>query len=388
MQSLAQTSSLGTAYTAQQVYQFLQRSGTENYIFDWLGPDFQYRGDLTRLITPDSTPQLVNDSTAAVPRSMRFQMYDLPSGLDVLSDMVRPHFKLSTPDGGTIDWTLATLLLNPPDMSISENGVVYAFTASDLATLLIDDEFPFSYSIPAGATYTDGVRGLLGSVGGPSLIFLGSLFDRQLPDSRGWDAEKTKLSAINDLLDSTASRPLWFDEMGQPRSARIPDYNLAVPDWRFDATSGQSPVVSSPLRETPNLAGIVNYCRVIGEDSRNGKPAISAVYENNQPDSPVSTSRYRGGRRKVKIIRDSSIADYESAYTKARATVQAGARVYGPVQFWTLNWPVWQSFDLLHFTYNGQFGATVDNDYLVNGWTMDLVPGGLTAHTVQRIAIA
>ncbi len=388
MQPLAQVSSLGTAYTAQQVYGFLQRSGTESYTFDWLGPDLQYRGDLTRYVTPGSPPKLSMDATAAVPRSLTFQTYDLPAGLDVLSDAVRPHMRLNTPDGGYLDWTLATLLLNPPAMSTDETGTIYDFTASDLATLLVDDEFAYAYSVPGGATYSDGVRPLLGSVGGPSLAFLGSLLDKVLPDSRSWDPQKTKLSAINDLLDSIACRPLWFDEMGLPRTSRIPNYNLEPPNWRWDSTAGQSPVVSTPFKETPDLAGLVNYCRVIGEDSRNGKPAISAVYENVQPDSPVSTSRYRGGRRKVQIVRDSSIADYESAYAKARSVVQAGARVYGPVQLWTLAWPVWQSFDLVHWTYNSQWGGQIDNDYLVNGWQMDLVPGGLTSHTLQRVAVA
>jgi hypothetical protein len=380
------TSSGGTAYSAQEVYDLMLRSGQESFTFDWLDQNLNYKGDLSSYVTMESVPQLSYDATAAVKRSLRFQTLGMPAGLNPLTDLVRPHYRLAAPDGGWLDWALGTLTLNPPRKTIAEGYSLYDWTAADLADLLVQDEFLDSFSVPGGTAVIDAVKALLASMRPPiATLIIGGQRPLVLRDSLSWDAGKSKLEAINDLLEAVSLRPAWFDEWGNLCSQEIPNYNLEVAPITWNASVGLSPVLSNPLSEDPDMSSVINICKVIGTDPRLNIPIV-AVYENSRPDSPVSTSRLQ--RRRVKVIQDSKIADQASAQIRAMAEVQAGARIYGKFSLETLHWPAWQDYDLLHLIYSSSGEGVQDWNYLVLGWSMQMVPGGTTSHTLQRIVNA
>lgn len=381
------TSSGGTAYSDQQVYALLLGSATESFTFDWLDQEGWYRGDLTRYVVQDSVPQLSYDATAAVKRSLRFQTLGMPSGLNPLADMVRPHYRLLAPDGGWLDWPLGTLLLNPPQKNVSEGYSLYNWTASDLSDLLVQDQFLESYSVGGGNDVVASIRDIIAGLQGPQLSTLITGAPRRpliLHDSLSWDAGKSRLEAINDLLAAVGFRPLWCDEQGQLRAQEIPDYNQEVAIWTWDASAGRSVILSGSISEEADMSNVVNVCKVIGQDPRAHTP-IAVTYTNNRPDSPVSVAKLR--RRRVKVVQDSSVADEASAQVRAMAEVQAGARIYAKFTVETLHWPVWASgdYDLIHLVYSSAAEGLQDWNYLVLGWTMQMLPGGTTSHTLQRI---
>lgn len=387
MLTLAATSSAGTSYTMQQVYDSMLRSRQESFVFDWLSQDGIQQGDLSPYIVEQSAT-LSHDATAALPRTLSFRTLGMPSGLNPLSDRIRVHYLLSSPDGGYLDYTLATLLLNPPRKSISEAYSLYDWTATDIGDVLVQDKFQDTYSIPGGTDALQGVRTILNSLLGPSpLLLASSSRPISLRDSIAWDRGKSKLQAIDDLLDAVGFRWAWFDEQARARTVDIPDYNLEIPAWTWDATAGNSVVISAPLAEEPDMSNVCNVCVAVGEDPRGHTPIV-ATYENARPDSPVSTTRLR--RRLVKTIQDTKLATYDAALARARDAVQAGARIYAKFTVETFGWPGWADggFNLIHLPYYARDEGTVDANYLVLGWSWPLLAGGTTTHTLQRVVPA
>lgn len=378
---------VGTTYSADQVYAMMLTSRQETFSFDWLNQDGVYQGDLSPYIVEQSAV-LSHDAAAALSRSLTFRTLGKPAALNPLSDRIRVHYLLRAPDGGWLDWTLATLLLNPPRKSISEAYSLYDWTATDIGDLLVQDKFQDSFSLAGGTDALQGVRGILGSLIGPQPLLLAvSNRPLNLRDSIAWDRGKSKLAAIDDLLDAVGFRWLWFDEQSRARTVDLPDYNLEVAPWTWDATAGQSVVVSAPLTEEPDMSNVCNVCVAVGEDPRAHTPIV-ATYENSRPDSPVSTTRLR--RRLVQTIQDTKLATYDAAMARAREVVQRGARIYAKFTVETFGWPAWADggYQLIHLPYYARDEGTVDANYLVSGWSWPLVAGGTTTHTLQRVVPA
>jgi len=386
--AFAAVSGSGTSYTADQVYALLLRSHTESFSFDWLNQERIYQGDLTPYVVEDSLPQLSYDSTQAVPRTLTFRTRGKPAKLNPLTDLVRVHFRVLAPDGGWLDWTIATLALSQPRKSIREGWTLYDWTASDLTNWLVTDEFTQSYSLQGGTDAIAGAKTVLGSFRGPTLAVLipGSSRSLSLRDSLSWDRGRSRLQAIDDVFQAVSYRPVWPDEWGDLRSEEIPDYNFELPSFTWDATAGNSVVLSTDagLQEQPDPANAVNFCAVVGEDPRAHLP-IYAEHENTSPDSPVSTVALQ--RRLVKVVVDSKIADYASAKIRARAEVQAGARIFGKFTILTSAWPAWADggYPLVRLTHSGADEGTQDWTYLVLGWSWTLAPGEVMTHTLQRV---
>lgn len=388
------TSSGGTAYSDQQVYQFLLRSGLETFTFDWLSSERVYLGDLTPYVDLESPARLNYDPSQAVPRSLSFRTVGKPGRLNPLTDLIRPHYRLLAPDGGWLDWTLGTLALKQPRKTITEGASYFDWTAVDLLNWLVQDNFGRSFSLPGGTDAIVGIKTILSSFHGPALAVLipGSNRSLSLRNSISWDPDKSRLEAVNDLLGAVGYRPVWADENGDLRSMELPDYNLETAAWSWDAASGNSVMLADGFTEDPNDTEAINYCAVIGEDPRQDPNsttppvAVFAEYENTRPDSPISTAGLKG-RRIAKVIHDSKITDNTTAKLRARAEVQAGAQNFAKFQVPTLAWPAWADggYPLIHLTYSGADEGNVDAIYLVSGWSWVLAPGEPTVHILQRV---
>jgi hypothetical protein len=384
VQSLAGTSSLGTSYTAGQVYGFMAGQARETWTWDWLGPQGQYQGDLTPYVLTEPAAQLQHDDTQAIQRTCRVSAR---SGLAINPnrDLLRPWYRLFTPDGGYLSWPLGTLTFGPPVKVMNEALTINQYTASDLSQLLVDSKFLNAFSIPGGTSYLAAIGSVIALLGGPTkLSVLIPDPGKALPAAMTWDADASLLKAVNDLLAAVNYWPAWFDEWGVMRSSPIPDYNSVLPDWTWDASAGQSVVISKDFQETPDRSSAANIVRVIGEDPRTRKPIVG-YYENNRPDSPVGRVQWHDV---VKVIRDSTIADQPTADARALTEGQAAARIYSNLLISTVAWPANQPHGVYNLVYQNPDEGLQDWNYLSVGWVMNCQVGAETTQTLQRIVPA
>lgn len=398
MQTLARTSTLGTSYTAHQVYQLMiAPTAQEAYRFDWLGASGLVLGDITKYVVDDqSYPQIYHDTTAAVHRTLTFQTWagGAPK-MKPLRDLVRPWYRLRAPDGGWLEWALGTYSLNAPQKYSADSATLYQWTATDLTGLLNDVQFEDAYTVKAGTNYVQAIKSVVANYGGDTPIPVRIIdYGQTLPQDLPWNAGTTYLKVVSDLLTAMNFFPPWCDEMGALRSAPIPDWNLVVPSWTWDSTQQQSIIaqdmggtstMSSVFwNETPDPSQAFNQIRVVGSNPQNQDPII-ANYVNDNPLSPVSVPNWHP---KTTVVNDSTIADQATANARAKSVAQASARIYGNVVLYTLPWPCSQDNDIYQVTYRTADEGLQSYPYLEINWRMYLYPGGANQRTIQRIVPA
>lgn len=393
MQALAKISTLGTPYTASQIYSLLCSTGTEQWAFDWLGPDGSYRGDLTPWVT--DIPAVAHDSTQAVKRTLKIRLeqtslsnYGSFPEVDVFADLIRVRYRIPTPDGGFAEWTIGVFCQSTLQRAINPGFTKLDLAFNDLSQLLVDDKFESAYAVNAGASMVTAVAAIVRSYTGQTQLHA------EIPDSGyvlgktiSWNAGDNKLQAITDVLTAGNYYSPWMDGFTL-RSRPIPDMNTVVPGLTWDATNGQSPVTATAPNETIDRTSAANVITVIGntptaEGTGTPGPAPQATYVNDRPDSPVSTVRW--GKRVAKMIQDGTITDVPTAAIRARNEAQLAARLYSAFSIGTLPWPLSDDHDFYTLIYNSSSEGVVNEVYEDLSWSMNCAPGNEQSHTLQRL---
>jgi len=374
----------GTVYSdAQVLAQLTNDAAKEQWIFDRLLANGVYASDLTPYVRWSPAPTITHDITSAVGRRLRMVVRgDAP--LAILSDLIRPHYQIRMSAGDWVDWALGTFTLVPNLRDIAVAQTWIQLEGYDLGQLLVDGAFSSSTGFPAGTSYLAAINSIVASLGGNTTIpVLMADSGKTLPAALTWEYGKTRLSAINDLLTAQAYDPLWFDEVGRLRSEPIPDYNVVAPTYNFDGTNVLTSVIVETIGDRPDISRAYNQVLVVAEDPR--RPPISALYQNNKPNDPVSIVNWHP---KLLVIRMSSIADQATALAYARAKAQEAARYYFNLQIKTQAWPVSQNRDVYRVVYQTAQEGLQNWLYLEMGWEMKCGTGELTSHSLQRILLA
>ncbi|MDP9325703.1 MAG: hypothetical protein M3O87_04105 [Candidatus Dormibacteraeota bacterium] len=376
-------------YTAAAVQAQLAASAQEDWAFDHLGPDGRYIKDLGLYLDKGSVPQVVHDSSAAIKRSLQISLRG-DCGVKPLQDLVRPHYRLRMPDGGWADWALGTFLMMLPDKRISAGATWWQCALPELLQLLTDAGLPQTVAIPAGSTVLAGISLLLATANAVLATPLALLYTTPptavLPASIGANLGDAPHKAINDLLRGSAYQTLWADE-SQPlpllRTDPIPDYNTVPPLFVFDATVASN--VVGEFQETTDVSKIFNDQWVVGEDPRTKTPVVGH-YTNINPLSPYSVGNWH--LKTAPTIRDSAIPDVASANARARAEVQAAARIGAVLKMSTFAWPASEDRDVYRVTYNTSDEGLRSDLFLETRWTHPCAAGALTQHELERVTPA
>jgi hypothetical protein len=379
MQSLAQVSSKGTSYSGVAVAALLSGPNLQQrWVFDRIQSNGQL-SDLTRYVDTSTVPEITYDSEAAVKRSIRMQLRgDAP--LLSLSDLIRVHHQVLAADGGWLDWPLGTFVLVPPERVITPTYTQRLIEALDMTQLLVDAEFLESYGVSAGASYIQSAVAI-GQLYGGQIPLQFSIPDnlKTLPQSLGWQAGQTRLSAMNQLFLNNGYVSLWSDAMGVLRTGPLPDYTLTLPSYTFDQLHNAG-IVISPLGDRPDPARMYNIVVVKGEDER--RVPFSFSWVNPSPLAEASALRWRP---KVKIISGSDIADASVAQQVAQSEGQASARVYSVLEVNTFPWSVSEDRDLFRLIYNSVDDGLQVNDYVEIKWVHRCAVGAPTTHFFERV---
>jgi hypothetical protein len=381
------TSTNGTTYTAAQVLGLLVSGVLQmRWLFDLLGPQGTPKvvsgtsNDLTPYILYDSAPKIAHDSTRAVKRQLTLQMRAV-AAVNPLQDLMKVRSRVTMPDGGEVEWTIGLFMFTPPRRTITEGYTRWDVTLPDLSQLLSDDAFSTSTAVAAGTNHASAVAALVDTYAGPT-TFASQVPDRgtTLPASLGWDAGTSRLKAINDVLNSISYVPAWV--RGQPLiSYPQPDYTLATPSVTFDVVAGGPIQLQGPFQQEADYSNAYNQFRVVGQDPR--REAVSAYYENDRPDSPISVQNWHP--RLKPPIQDSSLADTAACLARAKTEAQLAARIFQVLTVNTVPFPFFEDLDVVRLTFSAADEGTVAFNYVVVAGTHTLQAGASTQGRLQRI---
>jgi hypothetical protein len=382
------TSLAGTSYSQSQILQAVFGPSLKlGWRFDLLYPDLSYKADLTALVDPSLQPPTITyDSTQAVKESLSIQMRPSPVA-NVLQDLVRVRFLVFTQDGSHCEWPIGIYSLVPPVKNIYDGYTWWQMSCPDLSQVLADAAFSVSTAVDAGVSYSTAIAIFCATYGG--LTPLSTYIPNPsvgLPSSQTWTSGTSYLTAINNLLTAVNYKNAWLE--GNMLTASVmPDYNTASPVLLLDATAAGNTnariPIFAPLKETPDLSNAYNQILVTGQDPSNNP--ISAYYENNRPDSEISTVNWHP---RLQVINNSAIANQAAAYAMAITQAQLAAQVYSQLQVETVPFPFFGDLDVIQFTYNSQDEGTVQYNYVVVKASHVCAASQPTTLTLQRIVNA
>lgn len=384
MQGLARPSAngVGGPYSPTQVLAALTAPvRAESWRFDRLSNGGTWLSDLTPFIdrgSQSSSPQVEHDTTRDVKRLLSFTLRG-DAKIDLLSDLVRPHYLVPMSDGGLLDFSLGTFTLLPYEDDISPGVTWRQIQGADPGQLLVDGAFLASYSVPAGTGYIAAIQSVIATLNSKTPLQV-SIIDsgKVLPSALGWVAGDTRLKAVNDLLSAINYFPAWWDDLTL-RSSPIPDWNTVTETATFDCTQSGS-IVRIPLKRSPDLSQVYNQCLVKVEDPN--RTAFSGFYSNDDPTSATGTVKWHP---KLTTISDSSIADAATADALAKSTVQQSQRLYVPYQLDTFAWPVSQDNDVYRMIFQTADEGLVNQLYVETYWLHRCGPGQPTTHDMTQI---
>lgn len=377
------TSSLGTLYNSAQVLALLQAPiATETTAFErvTLGGS---QGEFTHYVDLMSA-SVDHDTTRLVPRTLQVRIRQ-DAGLDWYNDQVRAWNRITSPDGGYVDFLLGTFVPVAPAREVDDAQVWRSVTMADATQILNDTEIATAFGVTANADLVATAVGIIQQAVPGAMIFSVPTSTR-VPVPFTWSDGTTLIQIVNDLLKAIAYTPIWCDETSAFRIEPLGNYAQQQPDFLFDLTQPTTSQASlsngSPMQENIDTTQGYNVVEMKGEDPR--RNTIVATYENQSPYDPISTLNFR---TKLEVITDSTVADLNTAYTRARFEAQYRSRMHRPFLMDTVSWPLSQHLDVYAVAMNDVDDGPTLQTYLESAWTKDLAPGGLTTHTLQRLFV-
>lgn len=198
----------------------------------------------------------------------------------------------------------------------------------------------------------------------------------QLGAVREWDPDTSRLTIVNDLLDSIAYESMSFDEHGRgvvrpyvSPQERPPEYVYAD-----DHTSVMLPQAEREM----DLHAIPNQWTLV--KSEPDEPVITVTYTNADPASPTSTVR-RG--RVISDVRADEDAASESAMIERAARIAFEAsQVYEAITIRTALMPIHSGNDVYRIDFES---LAVSGVYSEHTWEMALDAGATMEHRARRV---
>lgn len=357
----------GVTYSAQQVLDMIVGPTLNmRWVFDLLSHDLTWKADMTPYILHDSPPSIEMDRSRDVVRQLKLNMRAMPN-VDLMRDLVNVRYQLQAPppDYGWLQWRDGPFSLEPASRSISEAQTEWEIVAPDLSQLLSDDGFGLSYALDAGTSYAAGVSQIVNQYQGPTRLSASvPELGTKLPASLGWEPDASRLKAANDTLAAMSFAQGWMRRTTFI-SYPLPDWSLVQPAAVFDLVAGHVQVYG-PFKVALDPSTFFNRFQVLGEDPRRQPLRLPQPYENANPDSDISTVRWHP---RLKVIRDSKLADLAACQARARAEAQAAAMMTTNFELELPPWPFTEPDDVYQVTYKAADEGIQPAKYLVVGGT-------------------
>lgn len=206
---------------------------------------------------------------------------DVGQEIDWMKHRVQAVYDPGIP--GVAGWPVATMLFTSPTETHSEFGVGYRVSLLTKMVVVDEDTTEDFFSLAAGTPIIDAVVALLVSTGEtrvavtPSDVVLGAAYTA--------DPGTSKLSIINELLQTAGYWSLWCDGAGQFRVE--PYVNPGSRPVVYEFTEGAAAVHFPEWERVQDLSSVPNRFVAVGRGSDDTPPLVG-VAENVDPGSPFS----------------------------------------------------------------------------------------------------
>lgn len=227
---------------------------------------------------------------------------------------------------------------------------------------------------PAGTLVLDAVEQLLTASGIQTVFKTPSTAAFSVP-REDWDIGTSNLDIINQLLGEISYRSLWFDADGNARLEPKTEPDASAVKHRLDTADPETRVVDriSLVSDTFQTANVfVATCA----NPEKGE-LLRAVAYNDNPQSPLS--RQRRGREIVQVTRLDNIESQAALQTFVDQQRNESLISGELIELTTGLQPGWGVGDVVSLNFHGMFTLCVSS-----AWDMELAPGGLMAHKLER----
>lgn len=238
----------------------------------------------------------------------------------------------------------------------------------------------------AGTRYLDIIEGLL-TLSGIGMIIKTPTDAVLATDREDWDLGTAYLEIVNELLTEINYKQLWFNASGaailEPVGAVTAEnvkrtYSDSQPDQRAPAAMKIVPIFPGVRRKT-DIYSAPNVFVCICSNPDNDAP-MTAIAENTNPQSPLSTLRRRRGIMQVETVNNVATQEDLQAYADRLLfeSMTAGETI-------TIETNLLQDAgvnDVVAIQYGDLSGLCIER-----GWSMQLGAGGKMTHELQRVVL-
>lgn len=299
--------------------------------------------------------------------------------IDWMNDEIKP---VLITDGE--EKSLGVLLVSTVETNTEGQLVTVDIEAYDRTWRVRDSRKTTQPYYSAGTPYLDVIESLLVE-SGIELVSRTETDSVLTEDREDWEVGTSNLEIVNALLKEINYSDVWFDALGaailMPKIRPVAEnvqhvFTEKKPDPRNQKEIGIISIQPQIARST-DVYDVPNVYICICSNADKAE-AMKAVAENTNPESPFSIMRR--GRRIVKVEKLQNIASQAALQAYANQKVTESMMTVEQVQVKTQLQAGFGIRDVIALQTENNVGI-----YTENGWTMELCPGGIMTHELEKV---
>ena len=323
-------------------------------------------------VPDDSEANITMDDSGSIKTKLSGSFLPPAEDVNWLTDEIRPVLIING-----VEHRLGLFLAANVKMSVDGTSSRLIIDSYDRGWIVRDHRTEYTLYFPAGTKYIDAVGSILAE-SGITLISATACDEVLAEDRADWDIGTSSLDIVNQLLAEINYEELWFDQDGvailEPKAT--PTANNI--DHVLDESIVESMMLpglstATDVYEQPNV--FVCVC-----SNADKSTAMRAVAENTNPQSPLSIARR--GRRITSFVTVDNIATQAELQLYADRMVTDSLLKGETFGLSTCLLPGYGVGDIVVLRYGDIYSLCKERR-----WTMELRPGGLMSHTLERVVM-
>lgn len=298
---------------------------------------------------------------------------------DPVRDYVLVVIEVRVQDGrGFEEWRkypMGLYRFRAPSGDYMRSHTTWSLTGQSLESLILEDPIRGVYTVPANSFVLASVKNILIEASVPEgMINLPHHQDRRVSTAQVFDpfaeeAQSSKLRVCNALLAAGGFAALWCDRRGRFTSAKLTALSNRPPSVRY-APDGEHLMLDG-VSEEKNEDRFANVVVVSSQDPEQ-EPPITAIAENNDPNSPGSYAQL--GYWKVKEVKMQTISSREAAQEIANHQLKAASSYYQTITYRSKPDPERTARERMSASVEGFGTVALEGEFDVGSFSFDAHP--------------
>lgn len=348
--------------------EFLKQNGrTVSFRYELLDKNDVWRKDISTITRCVVRYSSLSQLKISAEISMRED-----NGINYQTDRIRPICIISK---GTqvMEFPLGIFLISSPSRDIKNTMITREMQLYSKLLLYSEDRIDNRYYVTKDTNVIAEVKRLLGT---PKLAIPDGAYTAST--NREWAIGTSKLSIINDLLDSANYTSLRVDADG---------YYVAEPyvlpsdrDIDIEYVDDEMSVLSPNMTERLDLFNIPN--KFIAYVNNPDAPVMRSVYTNSNPESITSTV-YTGRVNTAEPIEVMDVVNQSALDEMVLRSAYNASQVYSHVEFETAIMPIHDYMNVIYLKHKD----TLQGKYTETNWEINCKAGAYMKHTARKVVV-